>query len=532
MTIKDSVSGNYVIDPLTRIEGHLRIEVEVEGGVVTDAWATSGLYRGMETVLKGRQPTDAFYIAQRICGVCPISHGHAASMNAENTLGITIPNGARIVRNLVESAEYLHSHILWFYTLAALDYVDPAKALEANIADTHALAAAAGTGAADFGAVQKRIKALIDSGQHSIFSNGWFGHPAYAQDMPAELHLIGVAHYLKALEMQAEAARIIALMGGKFPHFMTSIPGGTAWVPTEEKLDDILYRFKRVKEFVDGTMIPDTLAIAPFYADALSYGGGHGNFISYGVFNTPSMKPEERYMPSGVLQTSKGLKVEAMDQTLIKEYATAAWYKNDDPSKSQWNGETEADFTAYDINDKYTWSKAPRYNDVPMEAGPLSRMLIGYLTPGELYDPIRDIVDFALEKLGAAGKPEVLLSLLGRVAARNLETALVAKNAVDMVMELVAAIKGGDAVLFKAAETDEGEGGGLWEAPRGALAHWSKVKNGKIENYNVITPSTWNMGGRDANGVRGVLEEALVGTPIIDPERPLEAARIGRSFDP
>lgn len=531
MSIKDPVSGNYVIDPLTRIEGHLRIEVEVEGGVVTDAWATSGLYRGMETVLRGRQPADAFYISQRICGVCPISHGHAASMNAENTLGITIPNGARIVRNIIESAEYLHSHILWFYTLAALDYVDPAKALEADIADTHALAAAAGTGAADFGAVQKRVQALIDSGQHSIFTNGWFGHPAYAQDMPAELHLIGVAHYLQALEIQAEASRVIAIMGGKFPHFMTSIPGGTAFVPTEEKLDDVLYRLKRVKEFVDGTMIPDTLAIAPFYIDALTYGGGHGNFLSFGVFNSPSMAPEERYLPSGVVQVSKGLKVDAVDQELIKEYSTAAW--NDaDPNKTRFDGETVPNFTEYDVNNKYTWCKAPRYNEAPMEAGPLSRMLVAYLTPGEAYEPVRKIIDFTLEKLGAAGKPEVLVSLLGRVAARNLETAVVAENAIAFVLELVGALKEGNADLFKEAEKDSGEGGGLWEAPRGALAHWSRVKDGKIENYNVITPSTWNMGGRDEEGVRGVLEEALVGTPIVDPERPIEAARIGRSFDP
>lgn len=528
---RDETSGNVVIDPLTRIEGHLRIEVEVEGGEVKDAWVTSCLYRGMETVLKGREPADAFYITQRICGVCPVAHGHTSSQATEDALGIAIPNGARIVRNIVESAQQLHSHILWFYTLAALDYVDPSKALEANIADTHALAEAAGTGAADFGAVQKRVKALIDSGQHSIFTNGWFGHPSYAQDMPAELHLIGVAHYLQALEMQSEASRITAIMGGKMPHFMTSLPGGTTWVPTELKLDDVLYRFKKIRDFVHGTMIPDTLAIAPFYAEALTYGGGHGNYISVGVFESESMIPEERKLPAGFVRVKDGLKRQDLDRSLITEAMTATW-DDADPSKTGVNAETKPNFTGYDINDKYTWAKAPRYDGAPMEAGPLSRMMVAYLTPGEATEPVRKIIDSTLAKLGAAGKPEVLVSLLGRVAARNLETALIADWAIEHVLELIAALKGGDAEFFKKAEKKDGEGAGMWEAPRGALHHWIKVKNGRIENYNIITPSTWNMAGRDEDGVRGPLEEALIGVPIADPERPIEAARIGRSFDP
>src|SRR5664279_13996 len=218
-----------------------------------------------------RAPSDAFYIAQRICGVCPISHGHASTMAAEEAMNITIPNGARIVRNIIEAAQYLHSHILWFYTLAALDYIDPSKALEADVANTYALAEQAGTTTSDFGGVKTRLANLIAGGQISIFTNGWFKHPAYSQTMPAELALIGVAHYLEALEMQAEASRIIAIMGGKFPHFMTSLPGGTAWVPTEQKLGDVLFRLQRVAAFVHNTMVPDVLAIAPFYTDALKY---------------------------------------------------------------------------------------------------------------------------------------------------------------------------------------------------------------------------------------------------------------------
>ncbi len=376
-----AASGKVVIDPLTRIEGHLRVECQVEGGVITDAWVSGGLFRGMETVMQGRQPSDAFYIAQRICGVCPISHGHAATMSAESALGVTIPNGARLVRNIIEAGEFLHSHILWFYTLAALDYVDPSKALEANIADTYALAEAAGTSSANFKAVQDKLKGLVTGGQLSIFTNGWFGHPAYAQDMPAELHLIAVAHYLEALEMQAEAARVIAIMGGKFPHFMTSIPGGTAWVPTEEKLDDVLFRLKRVRDWVYSTMIPDTLAIAPFYKGALDFGGGHGNYLAWGVFNDPSMEMSKRYLPSGVISAKSGLTVNAADATKVAEYVQHSWLSAGETGLNPADGVTvpPTEFQGYDINKEYSWAKAPRYENEAMEVGPLARMLIAYL---------------------------------------------------------------------------------------------------------------------------------------------------------
>ncbi|HSK47086.1 MAG TPA: nickel-dependent hydrogenase large subunit, partial [Coriobacteriia bacterium] len=509
-----------------------RVECQVDNGVITDAWVSGGLFRGMETVMQGRQPSDAFYIAQRICGVCPISHGHAATMSAEDALGVAIPNGARIVRNLIEAAEYLHSHILWFYTLAALDYVDPSKALEANIADTYALAEAAGTSAANFKAVQDKLKTLVEGGQLSIFTNGWFGHPAYAAEMPAELHLIAVAHYLEALEMQAEAARVIAVMGGKFPHFMTSIPGGTSWVPTEEKLDDVLFRFQRVRDWVYSTMIPDTLAIAPFYADALGYGGGHGNFLAWGVFNDPSMEMGSRYLPNGAVFAKKGLTVEDADPAKVLEYVEHSWLSEGKSALNPADGETvpPVKFPGYDVNDKYSWAKAPRYDGEAMEVGPLARMIVGYLRG---VAPVKSIVDSTLEKLGAAGKPEVLVSLLGRVAARNLETAVVADFALEWTGELIGAIKGGEALdFFTPLEKSEGKGAGLWEAPRGALGHWMNVSDGKIANYQVCTPSTWDISPRDAAGVRGPMEEALIGSPCVDPTRPMEAARIARSFDP
>ncbi|NTU88945.1 MAG: nickel-dependent hydrogenase large subunit, partial [Actinobacteria bacterium] len=260
-----------VIDPINRIEGHLRIEMEVEGGVVKEAWASGGLFRGMELILEGRQPADAAYISQRICGVCPVSHAHASCFAGEAAYGIQIPNNARIIRNLIEGSQFLHSHILWFYNLIGLDFVNPINALGADIADTHALAEAAGTSGADFGAVATRLKAFAENGQMSIFSGNWFSE---AYKLPPELDLIATTHYLEALDYQAKASQISGIIGGKMPHIMSSIPGGTTFVPTEEKLDDIFFRLTEIRDWIEGTLIPDTLAIAPFYMDDFGYGKG------------------------------------------------------------------------------------------------------------------------------------------------------------------------------------------------------------------------------------------------------------------
>ncbi len=519
--------ARVVVDPLTRIEGHLRVEVEVNGGEVTDAWVSGTLYRGMEKVVQGRDPQDAFYISQRICGVCPISHGHASTMSAEAAMGISIPEGARLVRNIIEGAQFLHSHILWFYTLAALDYVDPVKALEANVADTYALAQAAGTGACDFGAVKDRLAGLVNNGQLSIFSNGWFGHPDYAADMPAELHLIAVAHYLEALQIQAEAAQVIGIMGGKFPHFMTSINGGTSFVPTEEKLDDVLFRLLKINNWVKNTMIPDTLAIAPFYKDALGFGGGTGKFLAWGVFNDPSFDLTSRYLPGGAILD--GLKVEDPDPAKVTEYVEHSWYDNAESNLHPSEGEANAKYTEYNTDDKYSWGKAVRYDEQPTEVGPLSRMLIAYLRGVE---PVQDLIDGTLSALGAAGKPEVLVSLLGRVAARNLETAYVGDLTVGWVTEVIEAMKGGSVDLFTEHEIKDGSGYGLWEAPRGSVGHWMTVKGGKIDRYNVVAPTTWDIAPRDRDGVRGPMEEALIGTPVSDVEKPMNVCRVARSFDP
>jgi [NiFe] hydrogenase large subunit len=275
-------------------------------------------------------------------------------------------------------------------------------------------------------------------------------------------------------------------------------------------------------------MIPDTLAIAPFYTEALSYGGGHGNFLAWGVFNRESLAMKDRYLPEGAVFAGS-LKAETADPTKVREYVKHSWFAPEDGNLNPAQGQTNPDFTKYDINAQYTWAKAPRYDGKPMEAGPLSRMLVAYLKGVE---PVKKIVDVALEKLGAAGKPEVLVSLLGRIAARNLETAVVADWALEWVTELTNALKGGDVKFFEATTASAGEGAGMWEAPRGALGHWMTVADGRIAHYQVCTPSTWNIGGRDDAGVTGVIEQALIGAPCIDTTKPMEAARIARSFDP
>jgi len=535
---------NVVIDPMTRIEGHLRVEAVAENGVITDAWVVSTLYRGIETILKGRRPEDAFYITQRICGVCPTSHGHASTMSVEDATGAKLTNGARLVRNVLEGAEFLHSHILWFYVLAALDYVNPAKALAANIADTEALARAAGTSTADFGKVQQRLLKLVEGGDLSIFSNGWWGidpltepkkaDSLYATDMPAELHLIGVAHYLEAIEMQAEAARVIAQIGGKFPHPMTSVAGGTSWMPTQEKLASIKTRIERVADFINNTMIPDTLAIAPYYVGALEYGGGCGNFLSWGGFHRASQLPKDRYLPAGYIVSERGLDVSRPDYAAIKEDVSHAWYTS--PSGlGPLEGETVAidswTNSTYNLEGQYSWGKAPRYEGQPMETGPLARVLVAYLdSESESNGLVREVVNDALGVLGI-DDPTKLISLLGRVAARNLEASIIAGLVPAWIDELSAALDDG-AEFWKTYKHVDGIGAGLWEAPRGALGHFIDIKGGMIDRYQIITPSTWILSPRDDVGAHGPMEAALIGTPIADIERPIEAARIVRSFDP
>ena len=528
------VSGQSVIDPVCRIEGHLRIDMEVVDGVVADAWISGTLFRGMELVLQGLEPADAAYISQRICGVCPVSHAHAASMAAEASYGIQIPQGARIIRNILEAAQFLHSHILWFYNLAALDYVNPLNALDADPGATLQLALDAGTSITDFGAVKRRLEAFAENGQLSIFSGNWFDTEDNAYNLPPELDLICTAHYLEALEMQAVSSEISGIVGGKMPHIMTSIPGGSAWMPTAEKLDDVLFRAIRIRDWVAATMIPDTYAIAPYYLDVAAYGKGVGNFAASGVFDSESFEPGDRYLPAGIWSLGDS-SVVLPDEAAITEETPHSFYKDSGEPRNPRQGITDPEYPAEGRtrDGRYTWIKSPRYEGKPFEVGGLARLLVAYNSGNTFVKTEIDaLLRYLSSKAGVSLGVDALASTLGRTAARNIETLFVANSLVDWTMELIGLIRDGNFESFTKATNLTGEGTGMWEAPRGALYHHEKITNNTIDMYQIIIPSTWNVSPRDNNGVRGPMEEALIGVPVADLEKPIHALRTVHSFDP
>lgn len=526
-----------VIDPITRIEGHLRVEMEVDNGVVADAWVSGGCFRGMELVVQGRTPEDAAQIVERICGVCPISHAHASSIAGDKAYGITISNNARIIRNLLEGAQFLHSNILWLYNLAALDYVNPLNALNANVAEAYAVAQENGLALhSDLYQLYDKLAAFAANGQLSIFSGNWFdADNGEAYKLTPELDLILTSHYLEALKMQARASQMSALLGGKMPHIMTSIPGGNMWVPTESKLDDLLAMATEVRDWVNDTILSDTVALAGPYADALTWGKGCGRYIAWGVFEGNGWpygddyieQMKNRYLPMGVLDEQFG--VSDVEEHLITEYMGHSWYKGDETYTSPYFI-TDADYTDYNVDDRYSWVKCPAYDGKPMEAGSMARIFAAYVRGVPF---IKENVDAVLGILGAQpGDLSAFQSTLGRTAIRQVETMYVADLMVEWVTELAEAIKGGDSEYFREPERLTGEGTGFWEAPRGALYHSEKVVDGKIEGYQIIIPSTWNLAPMNAEGVHGPLEQALIGIPVADIEKPINALRTVHSFDP
>ena len=526
-----------VIDPITRIEGHLRVEMEVENGVVADAWVSGGCFRGMELVVQNRTPEDAAQIVERICGVCPVSHAHASSIAGDKAYGITISNNARIIRNLLEGAQFLHSHILWLYNLAALDYVNPLNALQANVDNAYAVALENGLALhSDLNQLYDKLGAFAANGQLSIFSGNWFdADNGEAYKLTPELDLILTSHYLEALKMQARASEMAALLGGKMPHVMTSIPGGNMWVPTESKLDDLLAMAIEVRDWVNDTVLADTVALAGPYAEALTFGKGCGRYIAWGVFEGNGWpygdnyieQMKNRYLPMGVLDENFG--VTDVEESKIQEYMGHSWYKGDDTYISPYFT-TDPDYTDYNVDDRYTWVKCPTYDGKPMEAGSMSRIFAAYVRGVPF---IKENVDALLGILGAQpGDLSAFQSTLGRTAIRQVETMYVADLMVEWVNELMEAIKGGDSEYFRAPERTTGEGSGFWEAPRGALYHSEKVKDGKIEGYQIIIPSTWNLAPINSEGEHGPLEQALIGVPVADIEKPINALRTVHSFDP
>ncbi len=547
--------ARIVIDPVTRIEGHLRIEVEVNDHKVTDAWSSGTMFRGIELVLRGRDPREAWIWAQRICGVCTTVHALASVRAVENALGVEIPENARIVRDIIAATQNVQDHIIHFYHLHALDWVDVISALKADPAKTAQLAQSISdwpeSSAVYFKAAQDRVKTLADSRQLSLFGSGDWGHPAYK--LPPEANLLAVAHYIEALKLQREFIRIQAVLGGKNPHPQTYLMGGMATTMdgsepdatiNPERITFLNELVANAQEFVRQVYLPDVLAIAGFYPEWFQYGAGIGNYMTYGDYSGDNTKSASGFsFPRGIVLGRDLATVLPLDPNNVSEYVTRSWYKypdSDQGAKHPAQGVTDPKYSGpkppYEflkIDEKYSWLKAPRYDDKPMEVGPLARTLVAYASGDQ---QVKQLVDSTLAKLKLPAS--ALFSTLGRVAARALEADIMVSRLSDWVAQLDDNMAHGDVLLHNGDKWNSdswpksAQGFGFHEAPRGSLGHWVEIEDKKIVNYQVVAPSTWNAGPRDAQQQRGPYEASLLDTPIADPERPLEVLRTVHSFDP
>ncbi len=546
--------ARLVVDPVTRIEGHLRVEAQLEGGKIADAWSAGTMFRGIETILQGRDPREAWIWAQRICGVCTMVHALASVRAVEDALKIDVPDNARLVRNLIAGSQMVQDHVVHFYHLHALDWVDVAAALKADPAKTSSIAQSISdyekSSATYFRGIQQRVKAVVDSGQLSLFASGYWGHPAYT--LPPEVNLLAVAHYLEALAWQKDFIRIHASLGGKNPHPQTFLVGGmsTAMDPNEpfavinpDTITFIRDLVKGARKFVEQVYIPDVLAIAPLYKNWFSLGEGLGNFLSYGDYSTGNQNDPSTFMfPRGVVLGRDLTKVFPVDPSKITESVNHSWYEYSNgngalhPSKGETNPKysgPKAPYDFLDVDKKYSWLKTPRYDGKAVEVGPLARMIVGYASGNAA---IKATIDGVLKKLNAP--PSVLFSTLGRIAARALETSMMAAKLESWVDELASNMAHGKVEIFNpirwdpATWPDSASGFGWHEAPRGSLGHWVEISGRSIKNYQAVVPTTWNAGPRDEKGQRGAYEAALLNTPVADPARPLELLRTIHSFDP
>ncbi len=550
------MSERLVIDPITRIEGHLRVEVEIKDGVVVDAYSSGTMVRLIEEILKGRDPRDAWAFVGRVCGVCTSVHSLASVRSVEDALGITIPPNAEMVRNLMQGALYMQDHVVHFYHLHALDWVDIVSCLKADPNVTSSIQRSISkhpkSSPGYFSDVQKRIQKFVDSGQLGIFANGYWGHPAYK--LPPEVNLLAVAHYLEALEWQKEIVKVHTIFGGKNPHPNYLVGGMACAINTNEanalnaeRLAYVKSLLQEAKRFVDNVYLPDVMAIAPYYLKWGGIGGGSQNFLAYGDLPMRGYADVGSFkFPRGIIlnkDLSKVVEVDAKDPDQIKEYIKHSWYEysdGDDVGKFPWNGESKMNYTGpkppythLNVEDKYSWVKTPRWKGKPMEVGPLSRMLVGYASGIPEYT---ESINAVLKTLNVPAT--ALFSTLGRTAARAIETQMMANWSFEFFDQLMANIKNGDERMAntdmwkKSTWPNEAKGVGLMEAPRGGLAHWIKIVDKKIDNYQLVVPSTWNASPRDAEGQMSAYESSLIGTPVADPEQPVEILRTIHSFDP
>lgn len=561
---------HIVVDPITRIEGHLRIEAIIdENNTIVDAYSSSTMFRGIEVILKGRDPRDAGLLAMRICGVCTGTHYQRSIEAVEDAFNITIPKNARLVRNLIQGALYMHDHLVHFYHLHALDFVDVVSALSADPAKTaveaEKWASVAGTtpyidGKSEFKEVQDRVAKFVKQGRLGIFGNGYWGNKHYK--LTPEQNLIGVAHYLKALDIQRDLAKMQAIFGGKNPHPQSIVVGGVTCVK-DIKDPSRIALFKQLLEdgtkFVKQAYIPDIYMAGTMYADEATdskatfseliegkgiggTGGGLLNYMSYGDFrlDDTGFYNAKTLFPRGIVYGGDLSKVEDVDPEKIAEDVTHSWYEGNKPLHP-YDGETIPKYTGLNKKDdgiaylktdeKYSWIKAPMYNDTRVEVGPLARMIVGVARQDER------ITKYVTNFLKRGNLPTtILFSTIGRTAARAVETELMADMMHEWIDELAKNVAGGDLSTWTEYDFDKvsvkTKGMGLAEAPRGSLGHWVKIENGKIVNYQAVVPSTWNASPRDYKGRMGAYEAALIGTKVANPEQPLEIIRTIHSFDP
>lgn len=492
-----------VIDPVTRIEGHLKIEAVVDRGVVKEAHCAGLLFRGLEIILRGRDPRDAQRITQRICGVCPTAHATASSLALDDAFGISedVPHNGLLLRNLIFGANFLQSHILHFYQLAALDYVDVAAAADYTGNDRRL----------------RQVSEFIRAGGSSPFL------PRYEGDyrLNKEANLAAVSGYVEALHKRRESQEMLAIFGGKMPHSMGIFPGGVLEHVTVDKILAFRWRLNRLRDFLNMHYLPDVIAVARAYPDYFHIGAGCRNYLSYGGWTLPARDdatPRSRELPAGRLD-GRTMTTASFDQERIREQVSHSWYKSR-TDLHPTRGQTETDPTR---SGAYSFLKAPRYDGRVYEVGPLARMLVAYANK---HPRVRKLVDGLLHELGA--EPAALCSVLGRHAARALECAML----VELMDEWVLQLKPGEPTCAIYDLPQHGAGRGLTEAPRGALGHWIEIRDGVTANYQAVVPTTWNCSPRDDRDQPGACEQALQGTEVRDETNPFELVRIVRSFDP
>ncbi len=570
----DNSGKRVVVDPVTRIEGHMRCEVNVDSNnVIRNAVSTGTMWRGLEVILKGRDPRDAWAFVERICGVCTGTHALTSVRAVENALDIKVPKNASLIREIMAKVLQVHDHIVHFYHLHALDWVNPVNALKADPKATSALQQAVSPSHPNsspgyFRDVQNRLKAFVESGQLGIFKNGYWGSAAYK--LSPEADLMAVTHYLEALDFQKEIVKIQTILGGKNPHpnFMVGgVPCAinlngdmAAGAPLNmERLNFIKARLEEALAFTRNVYLPDVLAVASFYKTWLYGGGLSGQAVmAYGDYEKVPYDKKSQQLPGGVIINGNWNEVHDIDLTdpeQIQEFVQHSWYKYPDEAKGlhPWDGVTEPNFKlgpntkgtktnieALDEGAKYSWIKAPRWRGNAVEVGPLARYIIAFAKGNEFVKNQITTSLAAFNKLAGTEltAAQALPSTIGRTLARALECEYCAVMAIDDYNELIANIKAGDTATANVDKWDprswpkEAKGVGTVEAPRGALAHWIKIKDGKIENYQCVVPTTWNGSPRDPKGNIGAFEASLMNTPMVNPEEPVEILRTLHSFDP